>query len=287
MITLSPTQHADARIAADRALGFLELRGATLPYAMVRYQWFGGSAFDVATALVAYQNPDGGFGSRLEPDIHDPSSNAFAARIAMQFMRALPAEVTNDVRARLQAWLTANQHEDGDWHFSEQTTAGFLQPWFAGWGFPSLNPACCVVGLAASLGIATDTMLARTASLFAEKASTDEIRAAQFYSVLPYVEYTAGITPPDATIWYDLLAEQIVAMIDAGKFDDAEHFFTLALGGSPEITARIPAETIAAQIDRMLSEQQTDGGWPTPYDDAWRDWSTVGNMMTLSDLREG
>jgi hypothetical protein len=38
---------------------------------------------------------------------------------------------------------------------------------------------------------------------------------------------------------------------------------------------------IEAQLDRMLTEQQDDGGWSTPYDQGWRPWFTATNAITL------
>lgn len=285
MATLTPSQFSIAQTAAKRALQFTDERQASLPSAIIRYHWFDGSSDAVVSALAAYQNADGGFGNRLEPDIHHPSSNAFAARIAMQFLQAIPAEAATEMRAALQTWLVENQHEDGDWHFSDESKSGFMQPWFAAWQHPSLNPACCVAGLAAALDIATEPMLDNVSRLFAAKASQQEARNGEFYNLLPYIEYTAGIDLPDAATWYDLLAERIMEMVNANTLEDAEHFFTLAMGGSQEIIRRIPDSVISAQIDRLLGEQCDDGGWPTPYDDSWRVWSTAGNMSTLAQLR--
>lgn len=284
MVALTSSQLPLARAAATRALSFTEQQEAALPSALIRHLWFDGDPVEVVSALAHYQNPDGGFGNRLEPDIHHPSSNPFAARIAMQHLLLLPKSSGKEMKAGLKTWLETNQHEDGDWHFSAETRSGFMQPWFAAWEHPSLNPACCVVGHAAALGIASDTVLTRIERLFAEKASQKEAREGEFYALLPYVEYTAGVTLPEAETWYDILAKRIVAMLETGKLADAEHFFSLALGGSPEITQRIPEEVVSAQIDNLLKEQQDDGGWPSPYDDAWRVWSTAGNMATLARL---
>ena len=285
MVALPSSQLPLAQAAATRALSFTEQQEAALPSALIRSLWFDGDPIEVVSALAPFQNPDGGFGNRLEPDIHHPSSNAFAARIAMQYLLALPNDVGGEMKTGLQSWLESNQHEDGDWHFSDESRSGFMQPWFAAWEHPSLNPACCVAGHAAALGIATEPMLDRVANLFDEKASQEEARNGEFYTLLPYVEYTAGVTLPDAVAWYDLLADRIVEMLDIGKLEDAEHFFTLALGGSSKITRRIPAEIVSGQIDSLLSEQQDDGGWPTPYDESWRVWTTAGNMATLAKLR--
>lgn len=279
MTRLTNDQMDRAHAAAKTALAFVENRQAALPAAIIRHQWFACSADDVVAALAHYQNADGGFGNRLEPDIHHPSSNAFAARIAMQYMSVLPDDSTVYMRERLQDWLVEHQHEDGDWHFSAESRSAFMQPWFAAWQHPSLNPACCVAGLAAELGIATASMLARTHRLFASKATLDEIATGQFYTLLPYVEYSAGVDLADS--WLEALADQIVAT----EFEDAEHFFTLALGGSPEITQRLPDVLLQSNTTLLLDTQEADGGWPTPYDNAWRVWSTAGNMMTLAQLR--
>lgn len=280
MATGTTDQRERAAEAAQQALEFVENRQAALPAAIIRYQWFAGSADDVLSALARHQTSDGGFGNRLEPDIHHPSSNAFAARIAMHYLAVLPEEITATMRERLQDWLLKNQHEDGDWHLSAASRSGFTQPWFAAWQHPALNPACCVSGLAASPGIATESMVNRTHQLFASRADLNEIAAGQFYNLLPYVEYSAGVELD--TTWYDALADQITSM----EFEDAEHFFILALGGSPRILDRIPDALIEANINLLMNTQQPDGGWPTPYDDAWRVWSTAGNMMTLTRLRE-
>lgn len=281
MFSLSSRQVQQAETIAMAALRFVEQREAALPAAMIRGLWLDGDTADVVTALSAYQNDDGGFGNRLEPDIHAPESNPFAARLAMQVMRTFPATDFGGIKAGLASWLQDNQAEDGDWHFSAATKAGFLQPWFAAWTFPSLNPACCIAGLATSLGIATPRMTARVAALFASMASVEASRTASFYELLPYVEYTLGVELPED--YLEAIAANIAATGD--DYDDASHFFDMAMGGTPAITRRIPEELIARWADRMLKEPQDDGGWATPYDDAWRSWFTATNLTTLARLR--
>jgi hypothetical protein len=281
MVNLSIEQQARAEALAGNGLEFVQERGADLPTAIIRYHWFDGDAADVISALTGFQNTDGGFGNRLEVDIHAPESNPFAARLAMQVMRSLPGESSVGLRAQLGSWLGTNQHDDGDWHFSEATKAGFLQPWFAGWTFPSLNPACCVLGLAAANGIASKRMRSLVSALWDEKASIDQARNGSFYELLPYVEYSLGVQLPDD--YLDAIAANITTVGE--DYDDAGHFFDMAMGGSAEITARIPEELIVRWIDRLLQEPLDDGGWPTPYDDAWRDWTTAMNLTLLWRLR--
>lgn len=278
---LTPDQMVLAKGIAIDALTFANSQRHGLAAAMIRYHWFGGDPAEVVSSLAAYQNDDGGFGERLEPDIHAPESNPFAARLAMQVMRAVPTENFAVIKPALAEWLIENQVEDGDWHFSDATKAGFLQPWFAGWEFPALNPACCVAGLAASLGLSTESMMHRTADLFAQQASVEQAQTGSFYDLLPYVEYTHGVQLPDQ--YLDAIASNITNLGD--DFDDGGHFFDMAMGGSERITDRIPKELMGRWIDRLLQEPHKDGGWPSPYGDEWRPWITTSNMGTLARLR--
>lgn len=284
MIGLTDEQSQQAFEVATRALAFTDSQQATLPSALIRYLWFDGSAEAVIAALAEYQNDDGGFGNRLEVDIHAPVSNPFAARLAMQVLAVMPSSAGRELRSALKQWLIDNQSEDGDWHFSEEVKAGFLQPWFAAWEFPALNPACCVAGYAKSLGLDTDQMMTRVAVLFADKASLTQVQEGGFYDLLPYVEYSRGVELPAS--YLDTIASSIARRAETNDMEDAEHFFTLTLNGSPEITARLPHELYLRYMSLLLTEPLNDGGWPTPYDEAWRPWTTANNLITLARLRD-
>jgi hypothetical protein len=281
--TLSDEQRARAEALASPALRFLQDQRYPLGEALVRSSWQNGAPDAVVTALAAYQNPDGGFGNGLEVDIKAPVSNPFAGRLAIQAMLTVPALATEALRGPFADWLAANQHEDGDWHFDPEVLRHEIAPWFAGWTFPSLNPACCLAGTANRLGIATPEMLARVASLFERLGSLVEAGTGEFYSVLPYVEYVAGVDVPDRDAYLSAIAEGI----ENRTYDDAQHFFDHAINGGPDLTARIPVGLLSFQADRLMDDVSDDGGWPTPYDPAWRPWTTASAMITLARLRDG
>lgn len=284
---LSPDRAEAARGAATRAADFLARAGYPLGQAIVAHHWDGGPAVAVVDALAAYQNTDGGFGNGLEVDIASPASNPFATRLAMHVLLGLRERPTRELETRLQKWLSTTQHDDGDWHFTEETRSGDLAPWFAGWTFPSLNPACCLAGLANALGMATPAMLDRVARLFADKASLDEARSGEFYNVLPYVEYLHGVDVPQRDDWLDAVAANINATESSDGYADAGHFWELAIGGGPDLVTRLSPDALDRQANRLLEEQGPDGGWPTPYNDAWRPWLTASNASTLAHLRDG
>ena len=286
-IQLTDAQRAGAEQAVSGARAFLEAKGYPLGVATIDHAWHGAEAGAVLDALAAYQNDDGGFGRGLEVDIAAPDSNPFAARLAMQVLLALDEHPEAELVDRLAGWLEASQAPDGDWHFSDETRAGALAPWFAGWTFPSLNPACCLAGLANRLGIATPTMLARVAELFDDMASLEQARIGEFYDVLPCVEYAAGIMHPDRDEYLDAIAANIQEKSSAGAYGDPQHFFEHALGGGPDLVRRLPSELFSQNVDRLLETQSDDGGWPSPYSEAWRPWLTTESCGILARLRDG
>ena len=270
----------DMRVAASRGRNFLVAHGHALEAAVVERAWFGGDPLAIVDALSAYQNEDGGFGRGLEVDIGAPQSNPFAACLALNYLRGVPSDVGTGLRESLGAWLMDNQAQDGDWHLSEDAKAGALAPWFANWTFPSLNPACCLVGLAVANGLATSDMLSRVDALFDDQASLSAIRDGEFYDLVPYAEYSlSGRLPAE---YLDELAATIVRWAGEDRFDDAEHFFNLALRNAPEIAARVPREVVDDYVARALEAQEPDGGWPSPYDPKWRPAATAATLSGLA-----
>ena len=279
-------QRVDAiRAAANRAIAFLEAATYPLGVAWVRHRWNGGSADDVVDALARYQQPDGGF-SGLEVDIAAPVSNAFAGRLAMQVMLSLRDADADAIALPLGAWYARNQDEDGDWHFPPEVYRHELAQWFAAWEFPSLNPTCSIAGLTYALGIDAPEMQSRVAKLWEKKATLEQARSGDFYPMLPIVEYVAHIDVTDRETWLDALAEGVSRGIAANSFGDAEHALEHAVGGGPDLIVRLERDDLVKVIDATLADQRDDGGWPTPYDPAWRPWVTANTLTLLSKLHE-
>lgn len=283
---LDPDRIERANSLVDASLKFLNDQHDALGAAIVEHLWRGGSSTAVIDALAAYQNEDGGFGNRLEADIASPVSNPFATRLAMQHLLSLRDRRRGQLVDNLATWLQQAQHEDGDWHFTREVYDAPLPPWFAGWTFPSLNPACCLAGLGKRLGMTTAEMEARVARLFSRLATLEEARTGEFYTLLPYVEYVPAVDLDERVVWLNAIAANIADTAAKGGYSDAGHFFEHALGG-PRVLSRLPPETITTFADQLLDERQGDGGWPTPYDPAWRPSVTAGALTTLAKLREG
>jgi hypothetical protein len=285
--TLTSTQVARAERAAERCQQFERNVEYPLGVALIEHHFGNGSAEAVINALAAYQNDDGGFSKGLEVDIAAPVSNPFAARLAMDLLRSLRDRPAHPVVDRLGAWLNASQAEDGDWHFAPEVYEAKLAPWFAGWTFPSLNPACCLAGLGYALNLLTPETFERAARLFEQKASVEDARTAEFYNLLPYIDYFSSIDHRQRDAYLDAIAENITTTAANGKYEDTSHFLDQALGGGPDLVARLDPATISTYVDRLLDEQSDDGGWPNPYSEAWRPLASANAIVHLAKLRIG
>ena len=265
----------------QRALSFLDAAERPVEATWARWTTDQGTREDVITALARYQNADGGFGQGLEPDIGAPSSNPFATRLALQILLALGVNSDEPMLARTTRWLEERQDEDGCWRLPSDVQEHPLAPWFAGWTFPSLNPALCLAGLATRLGIGSARHHARVRELFDRMASREEIAGAEFYTLLPYVEYVPWVEVPEQEAYLDALAAEIRSGLERGVYEDAGHFFEHVGPADGPLAKRLPSDLIAGQLDRLQSEQEADGGWPSPYAAHWRPWTTAAALSTL------
>ncbi|HWK79574.1 MAG TPA: hypothetical protein VNP95_02340 [Thermomicrobiales bacterium] len=279
-------RHAQAR--ADAAIAFCTAQDFPLGAALIAHRWRGGPAEAVIATLARYQNADGGFGNGLEVDIAAPDSNPFATRIAMQAIIALdPRPATAAAMlAGIDRYLAVAHDAGGDFRLTPAVLSGEIAPWFAGWTYPNLNPALCLAGLAAPLGIGNPDLFQRVGGMVAAIGNPEIARNGGFYDVLPYAE---GAFLLDANGHEDLLAataEGIIRQLEHGDFEDASHALDLALGGGEVLAARIPTDLIAREAARLIAEQEDDGGWPSPYGAAWRPWITAMAFVQLATLRD-
>jgi hypothetical protein len=265
----------------DRALAFLAAQDRPLEAAWARHTAGTGDRAAVLAALAEYQNPDGGFGRGLEPDIGAPASNPFAARLAIYVLLSLGADPGEPIARRLDGWLETSQDEDGCWRLPPDLADHPVAPWFAAWTFPSLNPALCLAGLAARLGLGSDRMQARVRALADRLASVEEVQTGEFYALLPYAEYFPFVAHPDQARYLDALAARIVRNVETDAYEDASHCLDQIGPPDGEVARRLPPALVATQLDRLLAEQQPDGGWPTPYDPHWRPWTAASALDTL------
>lgn len=116
----------------ELARRFIKRHARPLERALFMHLFEAGPADGVLTELARYQNPDGGFGRALEPDLRTPTSSALATGIALREMKtlAVPADhllVQGAVRY-LQSTLYAEQ---GTWRVAPSDSNDYPHaPWW-------------------------------------------------------------------------------------------------------------------------------------------------------------
>jgi hypothetical protein len=86
-----------SREAFNRAKQYIMTRGRDLDRNLFAYTFEGGGLKGVLSALRAYQNPDGGFGHALEPDLRTQASSAIATQQAFNYLREIKASASEAV----------------------------------------------------------------------------------------------------------------------------------------------------------------------------------------------
>jgi hypothetical protein len=145
------------RDSYNRARNFLKSKARRLDLAQFEQCFEGGLAKQVVSAIVSYQNEDGGFGQALEPDLRSPSSSAEASGIGLSMLKEIgvPSEhpmVQNAVQYLLatfnqgtSTWRVApqdvNEYPHAPWWHDE---GGSLARTFDGY---RIIPRAKIVGL--------------------------------------------------------------------------------------------------------------------------------------------
>lgn len=261
---------------------FFQQNGRDIDQARFAYHFGDLSQDDLLAVLSRYQNSDGGFGHGLEVDIAALQSNPFATELAL--LICLQADIPREhpLLRHTVAYLEQTQEDDGTWRFAPEIYAAELAPWFQGWQWPNLNPSCTLAGLLKELGLGSERLHGRVERLFAQLAQVADLAGDDFYAARPYVYYFL----PDwshsrrelylsGVLWW-LIRQHV-----NGKLADSEHFFAYVRHPRTYTGRMLPAAILAERLSMLESEQADDGGWPSPYNDAWRGWITVQNLLTL------
>jgi hypothetical protein len=264
-----------------RAGEFLHQHGRDVEQALFDCVFGGSSPVAALEVLARYQNPDGGFFG-LENDIKAPQSNPFATELALNAMRWLSIQRDHPLLLRALGWLETTQLDDGTWRFTPEITQHRLAPWFQGWQWPNLNPSCTISGLLQQIGVGSERLHNRVRALFERVAKPDDLLGAEYYSVRPYAYYflTSWEFPHSefyrhGVVWW--MVRQHMTNPDL----DATHWLDFAPLPRSSIAQRLPAAMLEEKLNQLAAEQSADGGWPTPYDPAWRGWNTVMNLLVL------
>jgi hypothetical protein len=246
-------------------------------------------------ALDAYRNPDGGYGWGLEPDLRSPESQPGAALHAFEVFEDI-APATAAQAVAICDWLDSITLEDGGLPFVLPLgmTAG-SGPWWVDADTSVSSLQITAVDTAAALRVAShDPAVAshpwlERATGYCMNAieSMEEPPFAYVLSFSVQVADTLHQSRPDKS---EQLLERLAPFVPAdGKVPvrggaEGETLNPLDLAPYPDRPARrlLEQEVISAELDRLESLQQDDGGWIVDFAKIspagaldWRGYATV------------
>jgi hypothetical protein len=268
--------------AIARARSFFQSNGRDIDRARFEYH-FGDLPMDeLLSVLGRYQNPDGGFGNGLEPDISAPDSNPFAIDLALQVCIQAQVPGEHELLQRTVDYLEKTQTEEGEWRFTEGIYAHNLAPWFQGWEWPNLNPACPISGHLQELRLGSEKLHGRVARLFERLANPLDLVSDEFYKVGQYAYYLFSQEESSQREFYlSGVLWWLIRQHSTGGLADSGHFFEYVRDPGTYTGKGMPPSILSARLEALATEQAEDGGWPTPYDPHWRGWATVQNLLVL------
>jgi hypothetical protein len=276
----------------DAAAGFVWRTARLLDRHRFAHLFLDGDRAPVLAALAAYQNPDGGFGNALEPDLRGPASQPEPVEVAFGVLDEVDA-MDHPMVAAACDWLVTATTPDGGVPFVLPSAAEHPRaPWWETQPDPPANlvPTAAIAGLLHKHRVA-HPWLAR-ATDYGWRAidamagtSPYEVRA-----VLPFLDHVPDRDRAEAAfsrVGALTLDQGLVALDPAAT---GEVHTPLDYAPTPDTMARrlFDDDVIAAHLDHLVASQQPDGGWNVSFPAwteaaglEWRAWATVHNLTVL------
>ncbi len=254
----------------------------------------------VLAALQAYGNPDGGYGSGLEPDLRSPESQPAAAGHAFEVFAEV-APLTNLRAVALCDWLGSITLADGGLPFVRPpTSSAGVAPWFAG-GDPAVSSLQITAFVAAAAHRVAGHDPAVASHPWLEQATGYCLAAIADLDEHPFA-YTLAFSIRLLDVLHDrcpeaprLMAALATHVPSDGRVPvaggtEGETLRPLDIAPDPGRPARVlldPA-AVAADLRRLAGDQRDDGGWTVDYLPIspagsldWRGYATVKAIAML------
>jgi hypothetical protein len=261
------------------------------------YHFEDGPKESVIEALRAYQNPDGGFGNALEPDIRCPQSQPVATEMALAIMEEVDG-FDSIILEGIGTYLRKITLKDGGIPFVLRSVIDYPHaPWWAAEedDRPSINPTGNLMGL-----------------LYKQKVQAEIVEEEWFQRNVRYIwRYFEREKPSgyhDAVQWISFLqntpederANEYWPIVDRWlsnpftieRDPQAEGYVHKVLDWAPatDSYARrfISEADLQKHLQALIHGQQEDGGWAINFpavspagEQEWRGFITVERLKTL------
>ena len=284
----------DTHFTAGR--DFILRQGRLLERRLFATRFEGAPASGVVDVLRGYRNDDGGFGHGLEPDKRCPASLPIDVEVALQAMATAGASDDQLVTGACDylAKVAAEANAGGAVSPAFPVIEGYPRAshWSEWTYVPGLNPTAGLVGVLRQLGAQHSWIDEASGWCWNQIENADLPDEAHALSeVLAFLDHAPERERAETAA--SRVREQL-ANAPLFKLDpDAKGYGLSPLSFAPAADSRwrvlFSDEVIDAHLDRLLRDQESDGGWPITWDPPseasrleWRGVVTLGALRTLT-----
>jgi hypothetical protein len=273
--------HMLTRSGLQQARQFVFEHGRGLDRARYRFHFEAGPAGAVLDELACYQNPDGGFGNALEPDLRTPASSAVATSLAFSVLRELRVDAAEPCVRRAVDYLLGSF--DGDrkvWEIvPPQVEDAPHAPWWVYAEIGTTFDGCVLNPTAGLLGALYDQPRLVPPDFLADltEVVVDRVRSwptvsrDTFRVVLRLAESPGLPSSAGAVLTTALLAAAPAAVESAPAAWRDYNLQPLDAVTSPDsfLVPAVDGAVLDTNLDYLIDQQSADGSWPLTW--TWAD----------------
>jgi hypothetical protein len=242
------------------------------------YLFLDGKRLAVLEALRPYQNPDGGFGNGLEPDVRGPVSQPVPTWMALCILDEAAA-FADPMITRICDYLLSITTVEGGVPFVLPSVRDYPRaPWWETGDQPpaSLNPTAAIAALLHKHRVEHPWLISATEYCWRKLDTMDKTDPYEMRAVLPFLDFVPDCQRAEevfASIGPKILEQKLVALSPTAQGDTHT---PLNFASRPQSLARrlFSDQVIEAHLDALASAQQEDGGWQFN----WLAWNPVAAL---------
>ncbi|MGH9194139.1 MAG: hypothetical protein ACRD1T_00170 [Acidimicrobiia bacterium] len=257
---------------------------------------YAGNHRAATTAVIAYQNDDGGFGNALEPDCRAAPSQPVATEWALRVLEEAGSLDHPAVKAAGE-WCGTILTQEGALPFCLPNVEGWPRaPWWNPEGDPNppnLVPTSGIVATLRNAKVKLDWL--DRAEQWCLQTAIDSEKISQYAApgVIALSKATSDTGAGEKVLsrLYDLLGSGEIVPLDPDAESGSDTHSPLQIVKSPyhPLRSSLKDDVVEVFLARLEAEQQEDGGWavdwPAPGETAIGNWRAIRTIEALTVLR--
>jgi hypothetical protein len=256
----------------NKVKDFVFRNGRLLERKLYEYFFENGTQQACIKALLAYQNPDGGFGNGIEPDLLCPDSTAIGAETAMFVLDILDYHDTDFIEG-LSSWIVASQTDAGVIPHPPKNMASYpYQPW---WQNPDDARVLVLAGLLKKWGVDAPALFQKVRGCYLNMELPEED---SFYAYPLFVYLKHCSEDEQDGVKLAKMGQRLPIFLE--KHRDHFPLFSRYWYHAKDY---VDQDTLSKEAQVFSHAIQEDGGLTSPYADLpwWRPIFTLDGLILM------